>query len=311
MRCWQFGRVSSSSTKEARILTMDEVVSEEDGVEYIESGQVEENSPQPRRNDDVRFAWDDNDSDLTEPLRWLDHPRITSPGIPDEELTVHGEVHGSPPLLHSFKPLFDDLKLLPDSAGSQLTRQPIKSPHEKNDDLQVDIRGILRGSCSLCKKCTNFKRSSDDSKLQCVICGHPPAKHQNLGTRNSPTRLPDLSVTPDPLPSLNVNKSSPSLFVPYDYDVMSSLFDTTDEKCVANFAEDAAFKSMCAFNGCNNVTTFDENSGYSSQFCDKHQSKWLLLKVLYILLYVGQKEANQLSEHISGIKNSYYLLSKL
>ena len=271
---------------------MDELAAPEDGVEdIVESVQIqlEEDSPQPMPDGDVRFAWDDEkDSDVIEPLQ-LDSPRIKSPDIPDEKLTVHFE-SGSPFFPHSLKPLFDDLKLSPDSSGSRLTQpEPmIKSPHQKND-LQADTRGILRGSCSLCKKCTNFKRSSDHSKVLCFICGHPPAKHKNLGTGKrspSPTRLPDPSaVTPDPLPALSVNRSSyvPSLFVPYDRDVTSSLFDITDERCVANFADGAAFKSTtCAVTGCHNVTTFDENSGYSSQFCDKHQSKWVLLKVIYI-----------------------------
>ncbi|XP_019853242.1 PREDICTED: uncharacterized protein LOC109582764 isoform X3 [Amphimedon queenslandica] len=283
---------------------MDEMAAAEDWVEYIvESKQLEEDSPRPMRHGDVRVAWDDEKdsddevTDMTEPLHQLESPRIKRPDIPDEMLNVHCE-SGSPIVLHTLKPTFDDLKLLPDSSGSRLTQpEPvIKSPHQKND-LQVDSRGILRGSCSLCKNCTNFKRGSDHSKVLCVICGHPPAKHQNLGTGKrppSPTRFPDPSVTPDPPPSLNVNRSSyvPSLSIPRYHDVTSSLFDITDERCVANFGEGATFKSMCAVNGCPNVTTFDENSGHSSQFCDEHQSR---------PLYVGQTVANQQSELISVV----------
>lgn len=46
-----------------------------------------------------------------------------------------------------------------------------------------DARGILRGACSICSDCVCYKRESDDRKMKCAMCGHPPGKHKNLSAK--------------------------------------------------------------------------------------------------------------------------------
>lgn len=219
---------------------------------------------------DVPIAWD-KETVRIEPLPVLDPASYVTPEVSPStspSTSPFTDVQTSDSLFPSFiptpsvEPVFEALTLSPSSDISSgdspplVTRlSPYESIRQGRDNSQIDARGILRGSCNLCDRCKNFKRHSDASKFVCANCCHPPAKHRNLTTTST---LGSISILPSlPLPN-----------------VETSLFDITEERISTSIENFTSCK--CAAQRCNDVAIFDENSGHSSLYCEKHNKSKMI-----------------------------------
>lgn len=226
---------------------------------------------------DVPIAWD-KETVRKEPLPVLDPASYVTPEVSPSaspSTSPFTDVQTSDRLIPSFihtpslipppsvEPVFEALTLSPSSdivsSGDSpplVTRlSPSESIGQGMDNSQIDARGILRGSCNLCDQCKNFKRHPDASKFVCANCCHPPAKHKNLTTAST---LGSISILPS-LPLSNVE---------------TSLFDITEERISTSIENFIPYK--CAAQRCNDVAIFDENSGHSSLYCEKHNKSKMI-----------------------------------
>ncbi len=107
-----------------------------------------------------------------------------------------------------------------------------------------DIKGVRRGKCSSCS-CSGFKRN--ESKVTCLSCGHPPAKHDNLDA-------PGIRI--DNRKTINVESS----------------FSAVEKRPHIN-VDDSDTEVLCSDPNCKLPAYFDLNSGDSSIYCEQHMNQ--------------------------------------
>ena len=59
----------------------------------------------------------------------------------------------------------------------QLEGNPPNITNSSREKMNLDSRGVLRGSCTECA-CTYYNGGVE--KKKCIKCSHPPGKHKNL-----------------------------------------------------------------------------------------------------------------------------------
>ena len=122
--------------------------------------------------------------------------------------------------------------------------------------MNADSRGILRGQCTVIGCFCNCY-SGGESGFKCLICNHPPAKHENLTnplssvaststSPHGPSQLQAASVPPDQ--SISVNASLTSASHP-----------------------SFALGPQCQVPGCTQGAHFDLNTRSEYLFCLQHQ----------------------------------------
>ena len=135
-----------------------------------------------------------------------------------------------------------------------------------------DIKGILRGRCSLCP-CEQYKRSSAKEKVRCGECDHVPTKHEKLG-RSVQTDGPSAARS-KPAVHLTLKKYPPGK----EEEEKEEEEEEEEEEEVEEVIEDVACSRgfLCSYQGCKNPSYFDVNTGKClSAYCEKHIN--LLLK---------------------------------
>lgn len=135
-----------------------------------------------------------------------------------------------------------------------------------------DIRGIVRGKCSLCT-CDGFTPDIK-VKITCSKCNHPPAKHERLQDRKDRSSCTKIQLDGAVDDTDNV---SPDMM--FDHQCFDNSFDEEEEdsdnegSSIMDDSSDNSSRSVCSYSGCNESTYFDLNTGYSSEYCEVHYNQ--------------------------------------
>ena len=129
-----------------------------------------------------------------------------------------------------------------------------------------DIKGILRGRCSL-RPCEQYKRSSEKEKVRSGECDHVPPNYVKLG-RN---------VQTDGTGAARSSSAEHLTWEKYPSEEEEEEEEEDDddevEEEVEEVIEDVACSSgfLYSYQGCKNPSYFDVNTGEcQSAYCEKH-----------------------------------------